>query len=338
MAVTTLPDAEELPTEIQRFIRRVEQRNSGTTRENNVRAAKRFGAWLNDRDLDPTDVRPGDVEDYVLDLYDDGDGLAPEMISGNRWVINMLYDDLERDDKVPENPVEAVDWRRYSEVLRGTKKAEHIDARGGFYAPTAEAVEKMADAVRFRDALVIRLLYQTGVRRQELADVRLEDIDRDERKIRIRSSKADSDFHDHDPERKVWYAESLDADLARWIDYGERDALYYASDSPYLFPSQRSKRLSPRRINEIVREAAEAAGLQRVLYVDGKGNDRHMITAHSLRHGFARACMTPGEHGERIDLKSLADLMGHASTDTTERYLHFADDQLKDARRLYGPQ
>ena len=331
-----------LDPEIKRFISRVESRRSGSTKENRVNGAEDFGAWLADQGLGVADVTPPDVEDYIVHLGNEE--YAPVFINNRRWTLNILFDDLERRGKIEENPIEQVDWSRYAELLNGTKKAAYVDARGGIYALDREGIETLADHVDAargpteRNRLLILLMYHTGVRAQELADMKLKHLDRDERRIEVYSKKLDSDHVRADPWRPVWYGASLDKHMARWLDFGGRDAFYTATESDHLFISERSERMSEAQINRIVKSAAESAGLQEVMYEDAGGMKRHLITSHTLRHSFAYECMQSTDGGGRIDLKTLAELMGHQDTATTEKYLVFADGDLRESRRLYGPK
>ncbi|WP_435092748.1 tyrosine-type recombinase/integrase [Halorubrum sp. N11] len=85
----------------------------------------------------------------------------------------------------------------------------------------------------------------------------------------------------------------------RWIN-ANRDALATAG-SPYLFPTSHSKRISAAYINQIVKDAAEAAGLQdNEVFVDAAGRSRRKVTAHVLRHSYAVQSLKNG-----IDTRTL---------------------------------
>ena len=65
---------------------------------------------------------------------------------------------------------------------------------------------------------------------------------------------------------------------------------------------------------------------------DAAGNDRRKVTAHVLRHSFAVQSIKNG-----TDTPRLQELMGHSEIETTERYLKFANNDLREAARRYGP-
>lgn len=328
----------ELDPDIGAFIEGVEARRSGSTKRIRTAALEDFAAWLADRDVAAVEVTPGDVEDYAVHLGKRD--CAASVISGTRWTLGMLFDTLETRGEIEENPVEQVNWSHYAELLNGTKKSDYVEARGGIFALPLEGVETLAEHVpepTERNTLLVHLMYQTGVRAQELADMKLADIDREERRIEVYSKKLDSEHSRADPWRPVWYGQSIEKYMQRWLDFGGRDGFYTADDSDYLFLTHQSERMSENRVNEIVREAATNAGMQEVMYQDTSGSDRHLITSHTLRHSFAYECMQSNDVG-RIDLKTLAELMGHQDTSTTEKYLVFADSDLGESRRLYGPK
>lgn len=168
------------------------------------------------------------------------------------------------------------------------------------------------------------MLWQTGVRAHELSGIKLTNIDREERAIRVHSDKTDS-------WRTVYYQPSLDFLIDQWLDGGYRDSYGPSDRSPYLFPSQRSDRLNTDSIGKIVKQAAEDAGIQEVMYEDAAGQPKHKITAHSLRHGHAVYALKSG-----IDIRVLQEHLGHSNLETTEVYLQLIDDDVKDAYRQFG--
>lgn len=117
-----------------------------------------------------------------------------------------------------------------------------------------------------------------------------------------------------------------------WLDGGYRQSFTHAESSDYLFLSERSEQLHPHQINETVVKAAKNADIQSKMYTDGNGQARYKITAHALRHGFAVRSLKNG-----MDIKTLADIMGHESLDTTKDYLELITDDLRERYRTYGP-
>jgi integrase/recombinase XerD len=327
--------------EIEDFLDRVKGRRSkeGTIslKINDMRC---FSEWCESNEYnDISDIGMAQIEDYLA--YLGRKDYSGSVINNRWWTLNIFFNEMIAREKIEENPLGDVNKRHYRDLFNGTKKKDYVDARGGIYALEPEGVEALANNVespKIRNELIVRLMYHTGVRRQELADIKLDNIDRNERKILVYSQKKDSEYvRGDDPRRPVWYGPSLDPLMDRWIEI-EREG-YVTSESDYLFNTQQTERISERHINDIIKIAANNADLQEEMYEDVRGNTRHLITSHTLRHSFARNCMTPDETGSRIDVKRLSELMGHSDPSiTAEKYLHFAEDDVREARELYGPR
>jgi integrase/recombinase XerD len=130
--------------------------------------------------------------------------------------------------------------------------------------------------------------------------------------------------------------------LDQWMDgtRGRKDrrAAYYADRSDYLFPTNESEHISGYRINEIVKEAAENAGLQSVVNTYSDGRKIHLINAHTIRHSHGVQAVKSD-----IDVRRRAESMGHiaedgtVNLDTTTQYLRMADTDYIEASRAFKP-
>jgi integrase/recombinase XerD len=310
---------------VQRFLTRVEGTKADRTHRNRKTDLKDFELWLRDEhDGGVTDVEPLDIEDYIIHLSNEG--YASTTMDSRFYSLKSLYGFLaDKLDVMDETPFEAVDRSDLSRLMNGTKKAEATREEISYVTP--EQVEQLADNAsepRLRNELLIRLMFQTGVREGELVSIRLEDIDRDERSIQIRASKTDTN-------RTVFYQSDLDFLLNQWTDGGYRSSLIGADGSPYLFVSDYTSKLEKQRMNKVVKEAAEEAGIQETMYTDNAGHERKKITSHALRHGHAVEALKSG-----IDVRTVQKHLGHASLDMTMRYLNLIDDDVREAYRAFG--
>ena len=334
--------------ELDSFAERVKgRRDKEGTLKNRLSDIECFRQWCISQNVDDiSGIEIYEIEDYLT--YLGQRDYAASVVDRRWWTLNILFNELVARDKIQENPLNKIDKSHYKDLFSGSKKSQYIESKGGIFALDEDGVNELVDNVPnpvSRNRLIINLLYHTGVRRQELADIKLENIDLKERRIEIYSQKQDSQYSADDPWRPVWYGKSIDMLMDQWIRV-DREG-YATSGSPYLFVGTQTDRLSGYRINEIVKESAENAGIQKIMYTDAfideengvTGRKKYLITSHTLRHSFAKACMTPDDTGARIDVKSLAELMGHSdSSVTAEKYLHFAEDDIKEARGLYGPR
>lgn len=169
-----------------------------------------------------------------------------------------------------------------------------------------EEVERLiqsADSPLHRVCILV--LYATGVRREELVRLKIEDIDSARMLIHVRQGKGRKD-------REVMLSPRLLTEL--------RDYWRSANPKPrtYLFPSQAGSNvdlhMSDKTVWSAVREAATRAGLEK------------RVHPHTLRHCFATHLLESG-----ADLRTIQLLLGHGDLKTTSRYLHLSGRHLKAA-------
>jgi integrase/recombinase XerD len=304
------------------FLRRVKSMKSEGTHSTRKNALQRFNEWLSETDQEPTDVGPMEIEDFLAKLANEG--YAPNSISSYLDGVRLFYKFLNRKDIIEENPVDEVDRSNIRSLTNGTKKHSKTEI---VYVTEEEkeALVEYAPSPQLRNRLLIRLLWQTGVRAHECAGIKLDNIDRDERSIRIYSRKTD-DW------RSVYYMPSLDFLLDQWIDGGYRDAYGPAAESPYLFPSQRSEQVDYYTIGKIVRKAAEDADIQEIMYEDASGSPKYRVTPHAIRHGHAVHALQCG-----LDIRTIQKHLGHKNIDTTMKYLQILDDDVRESyHRQFG--
>jgi len=142
--------------------------------------------------------------------------------------------------------------------------------------------------------------------------------------------------------RDVPYAPTLDRYLKNWKR--KQQSRLGGAEADRVFTGRRRDAdgnlcaISPERVNEIVRKAAESAGLQKTIYTDANGRERKKYSSHALRYSYAVYYVQGGDgKGTSGDIKSLKDLLGHSSTEITERYLQFKPSTLIDLGRRHGP-
>jgi integrase/recombinase XerC len=151
-------------------------------------------------------------------------------------------------------------------------------------------------ARRARDVAILETLYATGLRVSELAGLDLDDLDRDERTVRVLGKGR--------KERIVPYGGHAARALEGWL--GER-----GEGAGALFTNAHGGRLTARSVHTIVRRSARAAGITR------------RVSPHTLRHTFATHLLDGG-----ADLRAIQELLGHSRLSTTQRYTHVGAEQL----------
>ena len=149
---------------------------------------------------------------------------------------------------------------------------------------------------------IVSLLYSAGLRRSELLNLKLENIDSKRMVITIKNGKGNKD-------RQTILSETVLKDLRK----------YYKQWKPkeYLFESPNGDKYSPASVIKIIKNAAKKAGI------------RKNITPHMLRHSFATNLLENG-----TDLRYIQVLLGHHSTRTTEVYTQVSINNIKARKSL----
>jgi integrase len=185
-----------------------------------------------------------------------------------------------------------------------------------------EQVEAMRDAAHQgrhgpRDDAIVTLLYDTGLRRGELAAVNRDMIDLEEQQLRIPASIQKDYPNDNSPSAATFALDrsgSLRTVRTLRAYLSARDDAHSA-----LFPSQKSNRLSGKAINDAVKRVAERAEIHP--YLDAGRGSHNDVTAHTLRHSVAWRMLRAENENTLYDVRNR---LRHATILTTERkYDHF---------------
>lgn len=163
-----------------------------------------------------------------------------------------------------------------------------------------------------RDRAVLELLYATGVRVGELCGLEVDDADLERRTVRVLGKGA--------KERTVPMGGPAAAALERWIRHG-RSELAMANSDAALFLGDRGGRLGPRSARRIVHRHLAAT--------EGAPD----LGPHGLRHTTATHLLEGG-----ADLRSVQEILGHASLGTTQIYTHVSIERLKSSYTQAHPR
>jgi len=161
--------------------------------------------------------------------------------------------------------------------------------------------------LRFRDAVMVRFLLNTGLRVGELCDLRISDITLSERKgtVLVRRGKGRK-------QRIVMLMKETRQDLAEWLKI--RPPVL----SDCLFVGQVGEAIQPRIVQRVMQRYAQAAEIED-------------LTPHVLRHTFARSLLDSGATSFEV-----AKLLGHSSLDSTARYTQPSEEDLISAVERLG--
>jgi len=269
----------------------------------NTRAAYRrdlrdFAAWLGGRPA--ASLRVGDLGDYLAALA--RRGLARASIARHAATLRTFFAFLQLEGVVVESPAALIAPGRPDDTIPGTLAPGQVDRL--LASPDGKTVAGI------RDRALLELLYATGCRASEVADLLVADMHLAERFCSCRGKG--------NKERVVPLGRRAVAAVEAWLS-GPRSGL--PGGAPWVLLSARGNRLSRMRIWEIVRFHAARAGIP------------PGIGPHTLRHSFATHMVAGG-----VDLRHVQEMLGHASIATTQRYTHVDSDRLQAIHRRFHPR
>ncbi|MCL2403818.1 MAG: tyrosine-type recombinase/integrase, partial [Coriobacteriia bacterium] len=166
-----------------------------------------------------------------------------------------------------------------------------------------------------RDSALLELLYASGGRVSEIADLRLDDLKLDQGVARVQGKGGKDRYvplhHLAIDKLQSYLTTARPAFLTAKV----------ASNSETVFLSTRGNALSDDAIRRIVKKSAKLAGINR------------SVTPHSFRHSFATDLLNNG-----ADLRSVQELLGHANLSTTQVYTHLSSKRLQRVHQQAHPR
>ncbi len=156
-----------------------------------------------------------------------------------------------------------------------------------------------------RDWAVLELLYATGVRVAELVGADVTDVNLAERLLRVLGKG--------DKERMVPFGRPASNAVEQWLAVRDHLLPEQATDPGALFLGTRGGRLGARQVRDLVHRSTGLAGVRD-------------LAPHGLRHSTATHLLDGGS-----DLRSVQEVLGHASLSTTQRYTHVSTERLRSA-------
>ncbi len=282
---------------------RVERRLSDNTVRSYGRDLALFRAFLeSEGSRAPTEARREDVQRFLRWLA--RRGLAPRSRARVLSALRTFYRFLRLEGKAERDPTEWV------EAPKGWAKLPRF-----LTSQEVEALLASPDRSRprgLRDALLLELLYDCGLRVSELAGLRLGQVDLEGWLVRVEGKGG--------KERYIPFGEEAAEVLKGYLD-GARHELPGHAGSPYLFPGTRGRHLTRQGIWKIVKRHLRGAGVARE------------VSPHTLRHSFATHLLNNG-----ADLRAVQMMLGHADISTTQIYTHLSRERLKKIHRQYHPR
>ena len=195
--------------------------------------------------------------------------------------------------------------RRLPPTLDAEAAAQMLDGR-------ALAAEETGASVAVRDVALLEVLYATGIRVSELCGLDLADLDRGRQVIRV--------FGKGSKERTVPIGAPALRAVEAWLG-NARPQLATGESGRAMFLGERGKRIDPRVVRRVVHRSIQMT--------EGAPD----LGPHGLRHAMATHLLEGG-----ADLRSVQEMLGHASLATTQIYTHVTNDRLRAAFEQAHPR
>lgn len=175
------------------------------------------------------------------------------------------------------------------------------------------AMEWADDYVGIRDNLIIDLLYQTGMRRAEIAGLKDADFDMIQYQVRV--------FGKRKKERIVPFGKGLADRITQYLDVRNSTFSIASTPAQHFLLSKKGLPISIDTLYKVVRARM------------GEVSSLHKHSPHVLRHTFATTMLNNG-----ADINTIKTLMGHSSLAATQIYTHTTFEQLKKAYNEAHPR
>lgn len=274
------------------------------------RMLRRFIHWCRERSLDrPQDVTRPILERYRRHLYHhrkpSGEPLSFATQQQRLLPVKAFFAWLARENYILSNPASEMELPRVHRRL-----PKHI--------LTAAEVERILaqtllhGELGVRDRAILETFYSTGIRRSELANLRLYDVDPRNGTVMVRQGKGQKD-------RMVPLGRRAGQWIQRYVE-AVRPGLVVEPDEGWLFVHEYGEPFRKSRLTDLVRKYIEASGVAKP------------GACHLFRHTMATLMLDAG-----ADIRHIQAILGHSQLSTTEIYTQVSIQKLKAVHALTHP-
>lgn len=251
---------------------------------------------FNDYQVSINEINYAIIRSWIVEMVDKG----LDNVSINRKIssLNSFFKFLLKAKQISTNPLVK------HKPLKVQKKVQ---------IPFSEKeMQKIYDDVdapksfeEFRNLLIIEMFYMTGIRKSELINIKIKDIDFNQKTIRI--------FGKRQKERLMPLLPYLDSKIREYTQY--RSQLEHVLDSDFLFLTKNGVKVSQTFVYRLT------------IHYFSKVSEKVKKSPHVLRHTFATHLLNNG-----ADLNSVKELLGHSSLASTQVYTHSS---LRELQNVY---
>ena len=268
------------------------------------RDCDRFFAWLATTNIKTWgELTVGRLGEYLA--YLQGENLSPSSTARHVASLKTFFKFLVLDEHIAASPAAAISrpgmWDRTPVVL-SQEQVQKLTS-----APTPR------DKLHIRDRAIVELLAATGARASELASLKTDDVQLEDRYCKCRGKG--------DKERLMPFGESAQQSLQVYLEVVRPKLVEHRTDPGVVFLTGRGAPLSRIEIWKLFKKYAKRAGIPEA------------ASPHTLRHSYATQMLAKG-----VDLRAIQELLGHSSITTTQHYTRVDADRLRKIHEKFHPR
>ena len=270
-----------------------ERNYSKLTLINYTKDINSFMKYLKENNINYLKVTKDDIRSYLKYM----DNLKYKNNTVSRMLSSMrnFYAYLVMKNKMNNNPFK---------LIRNPKKEKKLP---NFlqYNEFIKLIEELKsdNDLSIRNKMILELLYATGLRVSELTNIKLNDIDFNNKSIKVLGKG--------NKERIVYFGDYAKEAMEEYIS-NNRLSLLNGKQSAYLLINKNGDNLTSRGVEEVIDAIVKKVSLN------------HKISPHVLRHTFATHMLEDG-----ADLRTVQELLGHSTLSTTQIYTHVTNERLR---------
>ena len=278
-----------------------EKKLSKNTLQSYERDLKQFEDYINYNKVLYTHVHEKHIKSYMEELEEEGK--KPSTISRNIASIRSFYLFLVRKSKVKEDPTAHIQSPKIEKRVPSVLTSKEVELL--LEQPKTE------DLKGIRDKAMLEFAYATGMRVTEIISLDMEDIHLNEGYVVCKNANK---------QRTIPLGKLAQKALKDYIE-NSRNILIKNDKEQALFVNINGRRLTRQGFWKIIKYYKEQAHIEKD------------ITPHVLRHSFATHLLNNG-----ADLKSIQVMLGHSDISSTQVYMQFQDDGIKDIYKKAHPR
>jgi integrase/recombinase XerD len=270
-----------------------------------TRDLDRFARWADNGGLaDYLFPTLRELSRYVSHLREEEE-LAPPSVARHLVALKVFYRFLRLEERTAQGTVDLLAsptlWERIPQVLSPENVNKLLEA------PLS------VDRYYLRDRALLETLYATGSRASEVVGLKLADLHLEPGFCKCVGKG--------NKQRIVPLGRVAINALRAYLERQRPQLVQSSSDTPWVFVSRGGKKLTREMLWVVVKKYVKRAGLP------------SKVSPHTLRHSFATHLLAGG-----ADLRTVQELLGHASIQTTQHYTHVDRDRLRAIHRRFHPR